>query len=178
MSTTQKRQLQAAYAVAGEELPIIDLGPYLNNQPGAAETTAAEMRDALEHIGFFFIINHGIATALRERTVEATARFYALPPEARMALKINRAGLGYIPSKGEFGKHSRYYTGTKKPDLSEAFLLQRDWGARLAPHPQPMAGGRARISGCHARFLRRHRRPEPAHAAAVRPRPGAGAGLL
>ena len=130
MSTTHKRQLQAAYAVAGEELPIIDLGPYLSGRPGAAETTATEMRDALEHIGFFFIINHGIATALRERTVAATARFYALPLEARMALKINRAGLGYIPSKGEFGKHSRYYTGTKKPDLSEAFLLQRDWGAR------------------------------------------------
>ena len=46
-----------------------------------------------------------------------------------MALKINHAGVGYIPNKGEFGKHSRYYTGPKKPDVSEAFLLQRDWGS-------------------------------------------------
>ena len=140
-TTQQKRQLQHDYAVAGEEIPIIDLGPYLSDRPGATETTAAEMRYALEHIGFFFIINHGVATAVRDRTVEATARFYALPLEAKMALKINRAGLGYIPQKGEFGKNSRYYTGTKKPDLSEAFLLQRDWGMRPAPQPQPMAGG-------------------------------------
>ena len=132
-TSRQKRQLQHDYAVTDEEIPVIDLGPYLRARPGAAETTAAEMCYALERIGFFFIINHGIAKAVRERTVKATTRFYALPLEAKMTLKINRAGLGYIPQRGEFGKNSRYYTGTKKPDLSEAFLLQRDWGTCL-PH--------------------------------------------
>ena len=132
MPTAQdKQQLQHDYAVAGEEIPIIDLGPFLSGQAGAAETTATEMRYALENIGFFFIINHGVPKALRDRVVEATARFYELPLEKKMALKINHAGVGYIPNKGEFGKHSRYYTGTKKPDVSEAFLLQRDWGVCL-----------------------------------------------
>jgi isopenicillin N synthase-like dioxygenase len=114
MQTAQDtHQLKKDYAVVGEEIPIIDLGPYLSAVPGAAETAtaetaAAEMRDALENIGFFFIIKHGIAKALRERVVAATARFYELPLDKKMALKINHAGVGYIPNKGEFGKHSRY----------------------------------------------------------------------
>ena len=62
--------------MAGEEIPIIDLGPYLSDVPGAAETTAAQMRYALENIGFFFVLNHGIAQSLRDRVVAATARFY------------------------------------------------------------------------------------------------------
>ena len=123
------QQLKKDYAVAGEEIPIIDLGPYLSDVPGAAETTAAQMRYALENIGFFFVLNHGIAQSLRDRVVAATARFYEQSLDKKMALKINHAGVGYIPNKGEFGKHSRYYTGTKKPDVSEAFLLQRDWGS-------------------------------------------------
>ncbi len=122
-----KRELQVAYAVAGEEIPIIDLGPYLNGESGASEEAAREMCRALEQIGFFFIINHGVPAFLRGRVIAATADFYALPLEQKMALKINHAGVGYIPNRGEFGKHSRYYTGQKKPDVSEAFLLQRDW---------------------------------------------------
>mgnify|MGYP001361488660 FL=1 len=122
-----KHELQVAYAVAGEEIPIIDLGPYLNGESGASEEAAREMCHALEQIGFFFIINHGVPAFLRGRVIAATADFYALPLEQKMALKINHAGVGYIPNRGEFGKHSRYYTGQKKPDVSEAFLLQRDW---------------------------------------------------
>jgi isopenicillin N synthase-like dioxygenase len=109
MQTTQDtHQLKKDYVVVGEEIPIINLGPYLSTVPGAAETAATHMCYALENIGFFFIIKHGIAKALRERVVAATARFYELPLDKKMALKINHAGVGYIPNKGEFGKHSRY----------------------------------------------------------------------
>ena len=127
-ATQDKHELQAAYAVAGEEIPIIDLGPYLNGESSASEKAAREMRYALEQIGFFFIINHGVPDSLRDRVMAASADFYELPLEEKMALKINHSGVGYIPNRGEFGKHSRYYTGQKKPDVSEAFLLQRDWG--------------------------------------------------
>ena len=128
MPTAQdKHEIQAAYAVPGEEIPVMDIGPYLAGTPGAAEAAAGEMRYALEQIGFFFIVNHGLPAALRERVIAASAHFYALPLEQKMGLKINHAGVGYIPHRGEFGKHSRYYTGQKKPDVSEAFLLQRDW---------------------------------------------------
>ena len=134
MQTAQdKHALQEEYAITGEIVPIIDLGPFLAEEPGAAHTTASEMRDALERIGFFFIINHGIPKSLRDRLVEATARFYALPLAQKMALKINEAGNGYVPTRGELPKTSPYYSGTRKPDVSEAYLLQRDWGPRYRP---------------------------------------------
>ena len=97
------------------------------------------MRDALERIGFFFIINHGIPKSLRDKLVEATARFYALPLEQKMALKVNEEGNGYVPTRGELPKTSPYYTGTRKPDVSECYLLQRDWGPRSSAHAESMA---------------------------------------
>ena len=36
-------------------IPVIDLGPYLAGTPGARERTAAEVGNALETIGFYFI---------------------------------------------------------------------------------------------------------------------------
>src|ERR1051326_4374344 len=41
-------------------IPVIDLGPYLAGAPGALEATAAQLRNALETIGFFIIIHHDI----------------------------------------------------------------------------------------------------------------------
>ncbi len=134
MQTAQdKHALQEEYAIAGEIVPIIDLGPFLAGEPGSAHTTANEMRDALERIGFFFIINHGIPKSLRDRLVEATARFYALPLEQKMALKVNEEGNGYVPTRGELLKTSPYHTGTRKPDVSECYLLQRDWAPGHRP---------------------------------------------
>ncbi len=134
MQTGQdKHTLQEEYAIAGETIPIIDLGPFLAEEPGAAHTTANDMRDALERIGFFFIINHGIPKSLRDKMVSATARFYALPLEQKMALKVNEEGNGYVPTRGELPKTSPYYTGTRKPDVSECYLLQRDWGPSYRP---------------------------------------------
>ena len=41
-------------------IPVIDLGPYLSGVPGALEATAAQVRSALETIGFFNIIHHDV----------------------------------------------------------------------------------------------------------------------
>jgi isopenicillin N synthase-like dioxygenase len=60
-------------------LPILDLGPYLQQAPGALEPLAGALREALEHIGFFFIVNHGIPQRLIDRVFTEAARFHALP---------------------------------------------------------------------------------------------------
>ena len=41
-------------------IPVIDLGPYCAGVPGALAATATALRSALESIGFFIIIFHGI----------------------------------------------------------------------------------------------------------------------
>ena len=116
------------YPVSDEDIPILDLGPFLAGEDGAAERTATELRYALERLGFFYVLNHGVARTLRDRLLEQTAAFYRLPLERKLPLKMNAYGVGYVPRRGELLKTSPYYTGTKKPDVCEVLILQRDWG--------------------------------------------------
>ena len=41
-------------------IPVIDLGPYLADEPGALDHAAAELRHALTEIGFYTIVNHDV----------------------------------------------------------------------------------------------------------------------
>ena len=43
-----------------DAIPVIDLGPYLADQPGALDHAAVELRHALTEIGFYRIVNHGV----------------------------------------------------------------------------------------------------------------------
>ena len=52
-----------------EEIPILDLAPYLAGQPGALERLAGELRHAFEHIGFYFIKGHGVPQALCDQVL-------------------------------------------------------------------------------------------------------------
>lgn len=125
-----------------EDIPILDLGPFLAGEDGAAEETATELRAALEQTGFFYILNHGVAKGLRDHLIKQTAAFYRLPLERKLPLKMNAYGVGYVPRRGELLKTSPYYTGTKKSDVCEVLILQRDWGpgseTRQNPWPDHM----------------------------------------
>src|SRR5712692_4044442 len=80
-------------------IPIIDLGRYLAGAPGALEATAAELRAALEGIGFFIIVSHGVPRDLIEGAFAEARRFHAQPYEAKMALRMNEHNNGYIDRK-------------------------------------------------------------------------------
>ena len=43
------------------QLPVIDLGAYMANKPGSLELAAKQVREALENVGFFSIVGHGVA---------------------------------------------------------------------------------------------------------------------
>ncbi len=64
---------------ACEEIPILDLGPYLADEAGALERLATELRHAQENVGFYFSVNHGIPRDLIARTHANLVRFFALP---------------------------------------------------------------------------------------------------
>ena len=48
---------------AKDEIPVIDLGPYLAGAPRSLESTAEQLRYAMENVGFYFITGHGVAQA-------------------------------------------------------------------------------------------------------------------
>ena len=114
-------------------IPVVNLAPFLSGEPDAMTNTANTIRMALESTGFFYITNHGISRTVRERLLQETINFYRLSQPEKDALKINEEGNGYVPNRGELPKTSDYYTGTRKPDVSECYLVQRDWGEGHLP---------------------------------------------
>jgi isopenicillin N synthase-like dioxygenase len=106
-------------------IPVIDLGPYCSEMPGALATTATALRAALEDIGFFLIINHGVAQELIEQTFAEARRFHAQSLDAKMALRMNEHNNGYM-AMGRYAVWTSGVNANDKPDLNEAFFIKRE----------------------------------------------------
>src|SRR6185503_10837898 len=96
----QRSQPASGRVSAAKTIPIVDLGPYLAGEPGALERTARELRFALTEIGFYFIVNHGVPEALIRGAFREAARFHALPLERKMAVRVDKHNVGYLPMRG------------------------------------------------------------------------------
>ncbi|WP_454688557.1 isopenicillin N synthase family dioxygenase [Achromobacter aloeverae] len=127
---------------AKEEIPVFDIGPFLAGAPGARETLAAQLRHALENIGFYFIVNHGVPQALIDETFEAAAAFHALPLEAKMKHPFNEHNMGYLPLKGSTTRHSQL-NRNNRPNMVESFFVKRDLPE---DHPDVVNGVRFRAA--------------------------------
>jgi isopenicillin N synthase-like dioxygenase len=109
-------------------IPVLDLGDYLAGRPGAREATAAELRAALEGVGFFIIVNHGVPRDLIDRTFAEARRFHAQPAAAKLALRMNEHNNGYM-AMGRYAVWTSDVNANDKPDLNEAFFVKRERGA-------------------------------------------------
>ena len=108
-------------------IPVIDLTQYLGGKAGALEAIAAELRSALEGVGFFIIVGHGVPRDLIERTFAEARRFHAQPWEAKMALRMNEHNNGYM-AMGRYAVWTSDVNANDKPDLNEAFFVKRERG--------------------------------------------------
>jgi len=123
-----------------EIIPVIDLGPYLAGAPGAVDRTAGELRFALTEIGFYFIVNHGVPSGQIREVFQQAARFHTQPLDAKLAIKLDKHNVGYLPMKGDTLRTSTVETVTKA-NLNEALFV-----ARNLPydHPDVLADRRFR----------------------------------
>src|SRR4051812_45012342 len=110
--------------MVGGRLPVLDAAPFLRGEPGALEALAAELRFALENVGFYLLAGHGIEDGLIERTYAAAKRFHGQPLEAKLKVRIDEHNLGYMPIRGSLNRTSIYNTNAK-PSVNEAFFLRR-----------------------------------------------------
>jgi isopenicillin N synthase-like dioxygenase len=101
-----------------DEVPVLDLMPLNRGQPLGG--LAKELRRACETIGFFYVQNHGVPKKVVDEVFAATRRYFDLPYEKRMELRIDeRFRRGFMPQG--INQHPGY-----APDLKESFEYALD----------------------------------------------------
>ncbi|MBN9560361.1 MAG: isopenicillin N synthase family oxygenase [Alphaproteobacteria bacterium] len=124
------------YAEAAAKIPVIDFGPSFAGEPGALARVAAEVRDACEHVGFFYALNHGVPDEIVDRGFAASRRFHALPMDQKLALRLNGNNIGYLPMNASVQGASTVHKATR-PNQNESFFVSHDRGP---DHPDVRAG--------------------------------------
>ncbi|MBT5433153.1 MAG: isopenicillin N synthase family oxygenase [Rhodospirillaceae bacterium] len=120
-----------ARPVTAEEIPIIDVGPLMAEQPGALESTAEAIMGASQGLGFYYIRNHAVTTEIREQAFAASRAFFLGSVEAKRAIATNDINRGWM------GIGEALMTGATRTDLKELF----SWGLELGPDdPEVQAG--------------------------------------
>lgn len=112
-------------------IPVLDIGPFLSGEPGAAAPLAHAVARVCADTGFLVVANHGIDPALPAGVFAAAEAFFARPEEEKLACKIGDLNIGYLPFGGQTVRHSPVNNNTR-PNFSESFYITRD---RAADHP-------------------------------------------
>ena len=130
-----KEQAVRDYAAAAKTIPVVDYGPYFAGEKGALDRLAGEVAHACQSIGFFYALNHGVPEALVDRAFAASRCFFGLPPEQKLALRLNESNIGYLPVNASVQGASTVHKATK-PNQNESFFLSHD---RSPDHPDVVA---------------------------------------
>jgi isopenicillin N synthase-like dioxygenase len=117
-------------------IPVIDVAPAVAGEPGALDAVAAQVRDASERVGFFYLAGHGVPQPLIDAAFEASREFHALPLDDKLALKLNQNNIGYLPVNESMQKASTVHNATR-PNFNESFFISHDRGP---DHPDVVAG--------------------------------------
>src|ERR1051326_2453185 len=95
------------------QVPVIDIGPLV---AGLEERhlVAAQIREACEESGFFYVVGHGVEEALQQRLEALSRQFFAQDEATKMRIGMARGGRawrGYFPIGGELT--------SGRPDIKE-----------------------------------------------------------
>ncbi|MFO1059091.1 MAG: 2-oxoglutarate and iron-dependent oxygenase domain-containing protein [Dongiaceae bacterium] len=112
--------------IAASAIPVIDIGPLRGGEAAGIRTVAQALRRASAEVGFFYVRNHGVPETAIAAADQAARRFFALPLEQKLEVRINRHHHGFL-RMGE----ARMADGIR-PDLKESFV----WGLEL-PEEDP-----------------------------------------
>jgi isopenicillin N synthase-like dioxygenase len=123
---------------APRAIPVLDLGEYLAGSEAAAERLAVTLRHTQENVGFYVVVNHGVPRDVIDRGYAELAKFFALPQEEKLRIRINDKTVGYIPPRSTMYVSATVHKNTKK-DLNETITLARE---RPADDPAIVSGTR------------------------------------
>ena len=108
-----------AEPIDANDVPVIDIA-HLRNGTDSARVGAELARAAID-VGFLYVRNHGVDTALVERARRTAMEFFRLPEEAKREAGTNQFHHGYLkPGSTKMYDNARL-------DLKESF----NWGIEL-----------------------------------------------
>ncbi len=84
-------------------IPAVDVDPLISGGPGRARAARA-IDAACREVGFFYALGHGVDEGLQRQLEETSRRFFALPIDEKLAIRMERGGRawrGYFPLGGE-----------------------------------------------------------------------------
>ena len=116
-------------------IPVINVAPAFAGGAGL-ERVAAQVREASERVGFFYVTGHGVPPAVIDAAFAASREFHALPLEDKLALKLNQNNIGYLPVNESMQRASTVHKATR-PNFNESFFISHDRGPE---HPDVVAG--------------------------------------
>ena len=102
-----------------DSIPQIDIGPFLGGDTAGRRRAADQIGRACRHVGFFYLVNHGVPQGRIDELIRQTKRFFHRPLEEKMKLdaKTVQRHRGYIPN-GDL-----YADPNAKPDLQEGYEI-------------------------------------------------------
>ena len=118
------------------EIPILDVSALYGQDQAAIRATAATLRRYLETIGFLYVVGHPIPNDDVESVREASKRFFALPDEEKLKVKIDKNFRGFLPFAGSTIVTSSVAT-VSKPNQSESIFFMHEVAA---DDPKAVAG--------------------------------------
>jgi isopenicillin N synthase-like dioxygenase len=98
-------------------LPIVDLASARTGAPGAIKAVAESINSACTTAGFFYLRNHGVGQPIIDNATAAARAFFALPPEVKQTVGINKRHRGF----SALGDATMY--GARRPDYKEFFTM-------------------------------------------------------
>ena len=100
------------------EFPILDLA-------NSNDVLVTELRCALEEVGFFAVVNHGIDWANVKKIVDASRRYHNRPLAKKMENAFNESFAGYLPMSDTTIRTSDL-NNNDTGDLNAAYFMERD----------------------------------------------------
>jgi len=104
-------------------VPVIDIGPFLDGDQGAGSTIARQLDEALQTIGFFTVVGHGVEEILIQQARDLAFGFFNQSGSEKMkvANSLEHMSRGY----NWMGNRSLAYTlgDETPPDLQEGFAF-------------------------------------------------------
>jgi isopenicillin N synthase-like dioxygenase len=151
-----------------EQIPTLDIAPYLNGEPGGRERVAAQLHEISRAIGFFYLKGHGIPQSLIDAVFERSQRFHALPLETKKKIPYFETGgfkSGYQPcANDDYQRTNINIIENAKPNLVAKFSINREGGsgglsmtdeqrrARVNMWPENLPSFKETLQDYHARI--------------------------